>query len=415
MPVEDRKDTIAFIICVNNELYFEECRYYIEHLEVPAGYDIDVIGIWEADSMCAAYNLGMRSSDAKYKVYMHQDVFIRDSRFLEKTLRIFKEHPKTGMIGMAGGIGIPENGVVYSSWNVGKVDCREPDLSYVLLCGPNQTKDQTVDAVDGLLMMTQYDLPWREDLFSDFDFYDVSQAFEFRRAGYEIVVPYQEEPWVVHDCGFAKLTNYDRNRKICMEEYPEFFNVPEGEELFSSGEWDQLSSQLAAAIRRMIDQGQWDEASQALGIYHQSQMKSSELEMLATICEIEQTDRRVSKRSSFLAQAGSCEAICRTYLSVRFLLHRMEFDRPAQDYQELIHAVESGNISVDAILILILHGVLDKEKVLGQLETWHMPDQKSAERLRSFHRRMQKENRGIPYSYSKRAKMELEKYSKEEQ
>ena len=25
MPVEDRKDTIAFIICVNNELYFEEC------------------------------------------------------------------------------------------------------------------------------------------------------------------------------------------------------------------------------------------------------------------------------------------------------------------------------------------------------------------------------------------------------
>ena len=415
MPVEDRKDTIAFIICVNNELYFEECRYYIEHLEVPAGYDIDVIGIWEADSMCAAYNLGMRSSDAKYKVYMHQDVFIRDSRFLEKTLRIFKEHPKTGMIGMAGGIGIPENGVVYSSWNVGKVDCREPDLSYVLLCGPNQTKDQTVDAVDGLLMMTQYDLPWREDLFSDFDFYDVSQAFEFRRAGYEIVVPYQEEPWVVHDCGFAKLTNYDRNRKICMEEYPEFFNVPEGEELFSSGEWDQLSSQLAAAIRRMIDQGQWDEASQAIGIYHQSQMKSSELEMLTTICEIEQTDRRVSKRSSFLAQAGSCEAICRTYLSVRFLLHRMEFDRPAQDYQELIHAVESGNISVDAILILILHGVLDKEKVLGQLETWHMPDQKSAERLRSFHRRMQKENRGIPYSYSKRAKMELEKYSKEEQ
>lgn len=319
------------------------------------------------------------------------------------------------MIGMAGGIGIPENGVVYSSWNVGKVDCREPDLSYVLLCGPNQTKDQTVDAVDGLLMMTQYDLPWREDLFSDFDFYDVSQAFEFRRAGYEIVVPYQEEPWVVHDCGFAKLTNYDRNRKICMEEYPEFFNVPEGEELFSSGEWDQLSSQLAAAIRRMIDQGQWDEASQAIGIYHQSQMKNSELEMLAIICEIEQTDRRVSKRSSFLAQAGSCEAICRTYLSVRFLLHRMEFDRPAQDYQELIHAVESGNISVDAILILILHGVLDKEKVLGQLETWHMPDPMSAERLRSFHRRLQKENRGIPYSYSKRAKMELEKHSKEEQ
>lgn len=35
MPVEVRKDTIAFIVCVNNELYFEECKYYIERLEVP--------------------------------------------------------------------------------------------------------------------------------------------------------------------------------------------------------------------------------------------------------------------------------------------------------------------------------------------------------------------------------------------
>lgn len=50
MPVEDRKDTIAFIICVNNELYFEECRYYIEHLEVSAGYDIDVRGVQSGDA-----------------------------------------------------------------------------------------------------------------------------------------------------------------------------------------------------------------------------------------------------------------------------------------------------------------------------------------------------------------------------
>lgn len=32
--------------------------------------------------MCAAYNLGMQSSDAKYKIYMHQDVFIRNEEFL---------------------------------------------------------------------------------------------------------------------------------------------------------------------------------------------------------------------------------------------------------------------------------------------------------------------------------------------
>ena len=404
---------IAFIMCVNDDRQADESEFYIRCLEVPEQYEVDVIRVREAESMTAGYNAAMENSDARYKVYLHQDTRIIAPGFIRDMINVFKNDDTIGMLGCVGCRKLPANGQAVGHWDVGMVyhNC----IPGMLTLEQDKEQPVEVEALDGLLLATSRDVRWREDLFDGWDFYDVSQAFEFRRAGYEIVVPYQEEPWVVHDCGFAKLTNYDRNRKICMEEYPEFFNVPEGEELFSSGEWDQLSSQLAAAIRRMIDQGQWDEASQAIGIYHQSQMKSSELEMLAIICEIEQTERRVSKRPSFLAQAGSCEAICRTYLSVRFLLHRMEFDRPAQDYQELIHAVESGNISVDAILILILHGVLDKEKVLGQLETWHMPDPMSAERLRSFHRRMKKENRGIPYSYSKRAKMELEKYSKEEQ
>ena len=59
---------IAFIICVNNELYFEECVYYINRLIIPEGFSTDVIAIREADSMCAAYNAGMQSSDAKYKI-----------------------------------------------------------------------------------------------------------------------------------------------------------------------------------------------------------------------------------------------------------------------------------------------------------------------------------------------------------
>ena len=30
-----------------------------------------------------------------------------------------------------------------------------------------------VEGVDGLLMATQYDIPWREDLFDGWDFYDL--------------------------------------------------------------------------------------------------------------------------------------------------------------------------------------------------------------------------------------------------
>ena len=46
-----------------------------------------------------------------------------------------------------------------------------------------------VEAIDGLIMITQYDIPWREDLFQKWDFYDVSQSMEFIRHGYKVAVP----------------------------------------------------------------------------------------------------------------------------------------------------------------------------------------------------------------------------------
>ena len=67
---------IAFIICTNDELYFNECLHYINHLSIPEGFTVDVISIENAEYMTKAYNEAMNQSDAKYKVYMHQDVFI---------------------------------------------------------------------------------------------------------------------------------------------------------------------------------------------------------------------------------------------------------------------------------------------------------------------------------------------------
>ena len=219
MPVEDRKDTIAFIICVNNELYFEECKYYIEHLEIPAGYDIDVIGIWEADSMCAAYNLGMRSSDAKYKVYMHQDVFIVNINLLEDILKIF-EDKNVGMLGVVGTPNMPENGCMWNGPRVGRVYSSNVLTAKEFIASDmNERPYMEVEAVDGLFIATQYDIMWREDLFTGWDFYDVSQGEEFRRNGYKVVVPYMDKSWCIHDDGFLNLSRYDEFRKIFLKEY----------------------------------------------------------------------------------------------------------------------------------------------------------------------------------------------------
>ena len=78
----DRK--ICFIICSNNQQYLEECLLYLSLLKVPKGYETEVLAIQDASSMTAGYNEGMKASDAKYKVYLHQDTFITEKTFLEK-------------------------------------------------------------------------------------------------------------------------------------------------------------------------------------------------------------------------------------------------------------------------------------------------------------------------------------------
>ena len=92
------ENKVSFIICVNDNLFFEECVRYLNWLEVPEGIETDILEIREAHSMAEGYNEGMKSSDAKYKVYMHQDAFIVNKYFIYDILSIFREDRSIGML-----------------------------------------------------------------------------------------------------------------------------------------------------------------------------------------------------------------------------------------------------------------------------------------------------------------------------
>lgn len=81
---------VAFIICYNDDIYMRECMDYISWLRVPNGVETEIIGITEAESMAAGYNAAMHSSDAKYKVYLHQDVFILNENMIQEMIDIFE-------------------------------------------------------------------------------------------------------------------------------------------------------------------------------------------------------------------------------------------------------------------------------------------------------------------------------------
>ena len=80
-PMNEKK--ICFIMCVNNDAYEQEQMRYLNRLVVPEGYEMDILSVRDALSMTSGYNEGMRVSDAKYKIYMHQDVFIVKLEWLE--------------------------------------------------------------------------------------------------------------------------------------------------------------------------------------------------------------------------------------------------------------------------------------------------------------------------------------------
>ncbi len=213
----------CFIICTNDDLFLQECLIYINDLYIPESYTIDVITIKEAESMASAYNAAMTSSDAKYKIYMHQDVFILNKYFLINLLHIFELDKNIGMIGMVGAPKLNEDAIMWNVDRVGNIFNRSSiHETYTSSIWEPDSTIYTVKAIDGFLMATSVDIPWREDLFDGWDFYDVSQSMEFLRSGYLIVVPEQKQPWCLHDDGkVLSLFNYNHYRKICIEEYNE--------------------------------------------------------------------------------------------------------------------------------------------------------------------------------------------------
>lgn len=70
-------------------------------------------------------------------------------------------------------------------------------------------------------MITQYDIPWREDIFKGWHFYDISQSMEFHKINLEVVVAAQKQVWCIHEqkCNKEFWEDYDREKEKFLCEY----------------------------------------------------------------------------------------------------------------------------------------------------------------------------------------------------
>lgn len=217
---------ICFILCMDDQELVEESARYIHRLTVPEGYVVELLVCRAAGSVAAAYNDAMEKTDAKYKVYLRPGVFLIYTGFLERMLNIFTKHKKAGMLGLVGNRSLAEDGCPFSDgiWRrAGGYYAEEEDGRKRRFFSRVADRYEKMTVLDGLVLMTQYDLPWREDLFLGQDFYDCAQSLEFQKAGFEVGLPQMEEPWCLYDGEALESAEYERWRSVFEQEYGSFY------------------------------------------------------------------------------------------------------------------------------------------------------------------------------------------------
>ena len=375
------ENKIAFIICVNDELYYEECCWYLNQLIIPEGIETDIIAVREAESAAEAYNAAMESTDAKYKVYMHQDVFICNRDFISNTIALFRAESQIGMIGVVGGINIPSDGITYNSWNRGRAIVSDWILAEDT-CFYQKEPFCYVDALDGMLLVTQYDIPWRSDILKQWHYYDISQSFEFIKAGYRIAVPYQEKPWAVHDCGYSNLACYDTNRKIMFEYYPEFLSGRWEDHPFSFNyELMDLTNQIFEEIKQLIDNGHYKEAGILLNQFEENRMNKNIL-LLRNIFRIIKMEQESGLRSFYLDKCISTEEAIERYTIIKFFLRRLELTDSMKN-EDIIQWLNLNQVTPVEVIMETMNNIANRTVVLETLKKAYLEvnDSKSIQLL----------------------------------
>lgn len=207
---------ICFIYCVNNDHFLFESLRSLKQLNIPDGFTVENRIIKNASGLTKAYNDAMKSSSAKYKIYLHQDMVVINPNFLNELIMMFLKYPQLGLIGVAGPKHLPPD----AYWPHASLSYGGFMLGDIPMVWNEATGDyEPVQAVDGIAMMTQYDLPWREDIFKGWHFYDISQSLEFIKAGYEVGIPRQTSPWFSHRPHDSSMIGYEEDRQLFLAHY----------------------------------------------------------------------------------------------------------------------------------------------------------------------------------------------------
>jgi glycosyltransferase involved in cell wall biosynthesis len=213
---------ICFIWNVQNQNYYQESSQSVDNLAIPEGYKLEKITITNK-SFATAYNQAVAESNAKYKVYLQDSVCILNRQFLYAILNVFKNQ-EIGLLGILGAKTIPTSGIWQESKHkVGKIQIESNFKKHLITFGDieNDCDCEAAKVLEGTLLATQYDMLWRDDIFTGKYYYDYAQCIEFTKRGYRVVVVNQNKtPWCLQKIDtHPDQAEIDYNKQLFLESY----------------------------------------------------------------------------------------------------------------------------------------------------------------------------------------------------
>ena len=189
---------IAILVWKRNEEHYANCIEGLRNLQYPTGCEVQVYTLTEQDVFTKQCNSVLAETDAKYKIYLSDEMRIAAPTFVQDMLNIFAD-TSIGMIGFFGSAEMPLSAnIMDAPHKYGSVLMPVSGALEEMRFGEG-TAEAVADvrAILPSLFVTQYDVPWDANYTGQY--YAVqAQCRNFTRRGYRVVVPIVETPF----CGY---------------------------------------------------------------------------------------------------------------------------------------------------------------------------------------------------------------------
>ncbi|MCY7388982.1 MAG: glycosyltransferase, partial [Burkholderiales bacterium] len=188
----EMRQKISAIICSIRPDYFAALRDKLT--QQFARHDFEVIGIYDAKSLCEGYNRGAAMAGGEWLIFCHDDIDFATTDFGERLLWHLDNHDVVGVAGASrlvdadwGHAGLP---------NVHGQIIHKPQgqEDYLYFCAGLQAPIiNNMQALDGVFIAMHREV-WEtirfdEATFDGFHIYDIDFTYRAHLAGYDLVVP----------------------------------------------------------------------------------------------------------------------------------------------------------------------------------------------------------------------------------